>query len=179
MPFLKSKKNAKFFSPLGAAAALALVAILQQPNGAQAAFGDFVDPTFNCPATTTCPQVCVANYEECPSSMRCPGSLIPCADGSCRELFCDSSLVSPCTKDCAPVACPKLITTYDVCLRDFSPWYEKDCTSSGSETGGDEVRRLEDIDGEDVPSWTDPAFVWVYSWLIVTTFAIVAWNWFK
>ena len=37
-------------------------------------FGDYVDPTYNCPPTTTCPIVCVASMEDCPSDALCPGT---------------------------------------------------------------------------------------------------------
>lgn len=37
------------------------------------AFGDYVDPTYSCPATTTCPVVCVAAVEDCPEDVVCPG----------------------------------------------------------------------------------------------------------
>jgi hypothetical protein len=37
-------------------------------------FGDYVDPTFSCPATVTCPDVCVASAEYCPEDAICPGT---------------------------------------------------------------------------------------------------------
>ena len=37
------------------------------------AFGDYVDPTLSCPATITCPDVCVASAEDCPVDAVCPG----------------------------------------------------------------------------------------------------------
>ena len=36
------------------------------------AFGDYVDPTFSCPATVTCHVVCVANATNCPMDASCP-----------------------------------------------------------------------------------------------------------
>ena len=38
------------------------------------AFGDYVDPTFTCPATITCPDICVASAEDCPVDAVCPGT---------------------------------------------------------------------------------------------------------
>ena len=47
------------------------------------AFGDYVDPTFQCPATTTCRVVCVAAAEDCPQDSQCPD------DGNEYELCSD------------------------------------------------------------------------------------------
>ena len=38
------------------------------------AFGDYVDPSYSCPATVTCPDVCVASAEDCPADAVCPGT---------------------------------------------------------------------------------------------------------
>ena len=43
-------------------------------HGRFLAFGDYVDPTFSCPATVTCPNVCVASAECCPEDAICPGT---------------------------------------------------------------------------------------------------------
>ena len=43
-------------------------------HGRFLAFGDYVDPTFSCPATVTCPGVCVASVEYCPEDAICPGT---------------------------------------------------------------------------------------------------------
>ena len=37
-------------------------------------FGDYVDPSFSCPATVTCNIVCVTNITECPADALCPGT---------------------------------------------------------------------------------------------------------
>lgn len=37
-------------------------------------FGDYVDTTYSCPPTTTCPSVCVASIQDCPEDARCPGT---------------------------------------------------------------------------------------------------------
>lgn len=153
---------------------LACLAITQVPEAFCRTVGNvgtagYVDPTFNCPATTTCPLVCAARYEECPTQMRCPEPLVPCADGSCAT-FCSTNLVSPCTKECLPVACPHFVTTYDVCLAEFEPWYTVDC-----------VEQEESFNSttSEVPTWVDLEFVLVYSWVMLTTFAIVSWSWYK
>ncbi len=38
------------------------------------AFGDYVDTSFSCPATITCPGICVASAEDCPADSVCPGT---------------------------------------------------------------------------------------------------------
>jgi hypothetical protein len=43
-------------------------------HGRFLAFGDYVDPTFSCPATVTCPDVCVASVDYCPEDAVCPGT---------------------------------------------------------------------------------------------------------
>ena len=61
------------------------------------AFGDYADHSFQCPATTTCPIVCVATIEDCPQDGLCPGTHPDktfdanheyelCADGTCVDL---------------------------------------------------------------------------------------------
>lgn len=61
------------------------------------AFGDYADNSFQCPATTTCPIVCVATAEDCPQDGLCPGTHPDktfdanheyelCADGTCVDL---------------------------------------------------------------------------------------------
>ena len=85
----------------------------------KADFGDTYDHTFECPAFTTCAQVCVASVDECPIEMRCPSTgnttLQLCADGSCQEECNDDELESPCLYECAPVACNRVDDTYDQC----------------------------------------------------------------
>jgi len=61
------------------------------------AFGDYADTSFQCPVTTTCPIVCVADVAECPEDALCPGTHPDkeyeadheyelCADGTCVDL---------------------------------------------------------------------------------------------
>ena len=135
----------------------------------QAGFGDYVDPTFNCPATTTCPKVCASSYEACPEQLRCPEPLQLCADGSC-DAFCSPNLVSPCEKECALVACPKMVATLDTCINSLGPWYEHEC--SEEEIPNDDANEYN-------PSWFDPGFMLTYIWVITNTAGIVAWSWYK
>ena len=148
---------------------LAFLLAIQFPCG-QCGFGGYVDPTFNCPATITCPLVCVSFYEECPPQMRCPEPLLPCADGSCDAFCNNTNLVSPCEKECASVACPRVVATYDSCFADFGPWYEYECNESKNE---------ESIIEEQSSTWVDLEFVLVYSWVFLNTVLIVAWSWYK
>jgi len=66
-----------------------------------------VDESFNCPAVTVCPVVCMAEGEDCP--IGCPVFTQLCKDGSCAE-DCSSAdelasmedFTSPCPK-CRPI----------------------------------------------------------------------------
>ena len=50
----------------------------QQQQQRSLAFGDYIDPSFACPAMVTCNIVCVANVTDCPADAQCPGTT---ADG--------------------------------------------------------------------------------------------------
>ena len=163
---------------------MALMLLSWSPSSVRfvsAGFGDYEDTTFECPAMTTCPQVCVPTSEDCPTEMRCtePGEVL-CQDGSCAT-FCDPDLVSPCDSPCAPVACPKFVTTYDVCLSNYTRHYEYAafCESSSTTT------TTTDDDGEGLTTtgptftWTDPAYIATYLWVGSVTFCIVLWCWYK
>lgn len=99
-------------------------------------FGDFVDPTFNCPATTTCYLVCVETTADCPSdatSASASAGLDPsheyelCKDGNCADLTlgesCDPSLESPCTCAGITFTCPKQVDLYDSCHARFQEYF--------------------------------------------------------
>lgn len=88
---------------------------------AKADFNDFVDPTYNCPARTTCPVICVSSVQNCPT--KCEFGEQVCADGSCA-VVCDESLESACEEDCANVACPKVDDFYNICQEKFGSYYE-------------------------------------------------------
>ena len=65
----------------------------------------------------------------------------------------------------------KIVTTLDVCQRNYSLYYEfaNTCAQMFEEVV-DETASL---------SWTHPACVAVYAWIIGVTFGIVAWCWYK
>jgi hypothetical protein len=88
-------------------------------------FKDYVDPTYDCPATTTCPQVCVASVDDCPVDMQCAGNQQLCIDGSCSNNTCASNLNNPCEYICAPTACARVVIDFYVsCLENFQPQYQ-------------------------------------------------------
>ena len=58
------------------------------------AFGDYFDPTFSCPATITCPDVCVASVEDCPVDAVCPGKDVSKILFMCTYHVCSPSLVA-------------------------------------------------------------------------------------
>lgn len=135
-------------------------------------FGDYADHSFQCPALTTCPQVCAATYEDCPAQMRCGETEHLCLDGTCST-FCESGLVSPCTEDCALVACPRIVASYEYCWENFAPWYKFECDTSDTTEGPSNTET------EDTLSWTDPAFLFGYLWVAVSTVGVIGWSWFK
>jgi hypothetical protein len=89
--------------------------------------GDYAEVPDECPATTTCPVVCVANLTECPTV--CDPGLTLCSIGTCVENcdYYDSlELESPCLCDKQPIACPKVVEPYDVCHAIFKDFYDAD-----------------------------------------------------
>lgn len=162
-PLIRRKRNMNLFK-LAPLLLLALLAAI-----AKADFGDTVDPTFNCPALTTCAQVCVATVEDCPLEMACPNeneSL--CADGSCA-VFCDPTLETPCTHECAPVACNRIDDTYDQCQEKYGNLYDN-ATACGEEEDAYEISLVE---------FNEPAYIFGYVWVSGVTFLILAWCAYK
>ena len=109
-------------------------------------YGDFVDPTFNCPATTTCPLICVNSADDCPSDANCaqanPDSdheFELCQDGTCADISlnesCDPNLESPC--ECAELTftCAKQVDFYDSCHGRWHDYYvaNNECIQSQQE----------------------------------------------
>ncbi|CAB9505716.1 Probable cation-transporting ATPase 13A4 [Seminavis robusta] len=93
----------------------------------------YVDLSFTCPVTTTCPQVCSPTYDDCPEDLKCNHvNETLCADGSCA-VFCDPSLTSPCEEisSCSPVTCASKIAYYDACFEDYGPC-QRVCPVEGS-----------------------------------------------
>ncbi|GKY97857.1 hypothetical protein MPSEU_000743700 [Mayamaea pseudoterrestris] len=140
-----------------------LILLTASRSVVNADFGDAVDPTFNCPAFTTCKQVCVAKAQDCPDEMLCPANQTLCKDGSCSST-CDASLESPCQYDCAPVACHKVDSYYDSCLSTYGPWYNNETTCG--ETEEELLHKY---------SMREPVFVILYVWISLLTLCIVAW----
>jgi hypothetical protein len=130
----------------------------------QADFGDYVDPTFNCPATTTCSQVCVDDVNSCPLEMLCVVGEQLCADGSCASA-CTGNEVSPCEFKCAPIACVKVIDTLDSCATKYGALYDFE-TQCGALENESETHRWD---------FTAPAFSFVYSWIILSTVFVLTW----
>ena len=143
------------------------VALLLAPSRAD--FGDYADHSFSCPATTTCPQVCVETVEDCPPELACPeANESLCADGSCAE-ECDEELETPCAYECAPVACNKIVLLYDFCFENYGDLYDFESTCGEEEEAYETTLR----------EWTEPAFVFCYAWVSCVSFLIVVWCAYK
>jgi hypothetical protein len=132
----------------------------------QADFGDFVDPTYECPASTTCVQVCVADVVDCPTEMLCGSNEIICADGSCA-VECDQGLETPCDYECASVACNKVVDEYDACNEKYASYYDFEASCGEAESAAA------------LFSWNEPAFVFLYCWISVVTVLILVWCFFN
>jgi hypothetical protein len=152
------------------AALLLLLARLVQADN-----GGYVDLTFTCDVTVTCPQICATSINDCPSLVKCSGTEKLCNDGSCA-VFCDPSLASPCQEisPCAPVACASIDAFYDSCKKDFGSWYE-------FATNCPLLQPEDDASSELEPnlSWTKWSYIFVYAWVSTITGAIVSWCWYK
>ena len=135
-----------------------LFTILSLSKKVNSEFGDFVDPTFNCPAVTTCPVVCVQDKLLCPSNMTCPSGTDLCADGTCvkSSVGCDPELESPCSDNACGnvVTCAKIKDYYDICYKNAT--------------------ECEDDSGSDVVPWSAPGFVVCYLWIGAITIFIIA-----
>lgn len=100
--------------------------------------GDYVDPTFDCPAKTTCPIVCVATGVSCPSSLTCSTGTSLCLDGTC-EANCTAAdaafdpTLSPCPS-CTPIICPKIVNYFDRCHYDYDAYYNISAECDAKET---------------------------------------------
>jgi len=145
-------------------AALLLAVLLSSHSVTKADYGDYVDPTFNCPAMTTCRQVCVATASDCPASMQCSGNETLCADGICAP-FCTGNEVSPCEYKCAPFACPKVIDTTNNCTALYGDYYAAE-TACGEEETATETKLW---------GFNEPGFIFIYSWISGVTLLMLAW----
>ena len=130
----------------------------------KAAFGDYADPTFSCPAITTCRRVCVAKISDCPLEMQCNGTKILCADGTCAEKCVSAE--TPCRYSCAPFACAKnVIDYYDKCQEAYKPYYDFE-----AKCGAAELAKATHL-----WTFTEPAFVVLYAWITSVTVIIIVW----
>jgi hypothetical protein len=145
----------------------AVVALLRVGVLVRADFGDYVDPSYNCPAQTTCPQICVAAVEECPTACEDAGRTL-CADGSCQA-ECGDDLENPCEFACAGVACAKQVTAYNTCNDEYGTWYEAETACGAAETA-EEVKLFKYIEA---------GFVVVYAWVTIVSVLILAWCFYK
>jgi len=132
------------------------------------AYEGYVDPTFNCPATTTCPKVCVANVTQCPTEMLCPDDEELCADGSCATK-CTGQEETECDFKCAPISCARVIDTFDQCKIKYKALYEAEAECGEIETNV-ETRKL---------YFTEPGFIFTYFTFVFATFSIWAWCFFN
>jgi hypothetical protein len=123
--------------------------------------GDYAEIPESCPATTTCPLICVADESDCPTT--CTDGLKLCLDGTCMSI-CDESIESPCECDEAMVACAKVIDLYDSCKSKYEVQYDEYATCL--EEQEEAVETL---------SFTSPWFLLVYFWMVCTSLLVVVW----
>ena len=126
-------------------------------------WGDYVDPTFNCPAETTCQVICVDGENLCTTACPNAGNSL-CADGSCAET-CENGLASPCTAECAPVACAKVIDFLNNCEELYGPYYKKSAECSSEE---------EQVSTK-MFSFKEPGFLFFYCWMGAIYGSIFLW----
>lgn len=129
-------------------------------------FNDFTDPTFNCPAITTCPVVCVWDKWMCPPNMKCPQGTDLCLDGTCvnSTIGCDPEIESPCFDNLCgnEVACAKIVDYYEKCMYDHEALYTN-------------ATECADMWAMPLVPWSAPGFVACYAWISGITFFIIAW----
>jgi hypothetical protein len=128
-----------------------------------------VDPSYNCPAQTTCQKICVAAVEDCPTGTTCEedGQTL-CADGSCQA-ECGNDLKSPCEFDCAKFACAVQVTAYNTCQDEYGTVYEAETVCGEVETA-EEVKLFK---------YTEAGFVVVYAWIVIVSVLIFVWCLYK
>jgi hypothetical protein len=146
-------------------------------DGGYASEYGYVDLSFQCDVRITCPLVCASSFEECPDELKClERDETLCKDGSCA-VFCsnDLFLYSPCEEisSCAPVTCALIDLKHDACYERFKAWY---VNATDCPTGGDEQLQQQDIKEF---AWLTKEYIAVYCWMIVMTFGIISWCWYK
>ena len=144
---------------------VALVTTSEWISGVQGDFGDYVDPTFACPATTTCPIICAASRNDCPTN--CDPGFELCANGACAK-SCDSNVENPCSS-CSKrsVACPKVVDLSTSCQDNYSAQYQAfdECAETELEA---------EIAARSV-TFSDGPYVFAYVWVSVLTTLMLLW----
>ncbi|KAL3816680.1 hypothetical protein ACHAXA_003870 [Cyclostephanos tholiformis] len=137
-------------------------------HGRFLAFGDYADPTFSCPATITCPDICVASPEDCPEDAICPINFELCLDGTCADLTageaCDPEAESPCACDALSVICAKQVDLEPKCTERFTSQYDAYMTCV--------EEQLETVPQVD---FTGPWFIACYVILPLLTLIMLIW----
>lgn len=127
--------------------------------------GDFFEVPGACPASTTCPVVCVTNVTDCPTV--CGDGLTLCTTGNC-ELDCtfwdDGKLANPCTCTTQTIACPKVVDLFTTCADRFQGFYDenKQCL-------------INDATAVEQLSFTEPWFLVCYYWIIGVSVSVMLW----
>ena len=143
---------------------LAFFALLS--NTAIADFDDYVDPTFECPATTACKQVCVVTALDCPTEMLCDPlkNETLCPDGTCSD-SCEGHEESPCAYNCAPVACNKVVDAHDNCRELYGYLWDAEAYCGENELA----------DEANLFTYTEPVFIFFYSWFGAIPLLLLFW----
>ena len=129
----------------------------------RADFGDYADHSFDCPARTTCPKICVASVDDCPTACNVDETL--CADGTCVQGECDDSIESPCEAKCASKACPKVVDYYPDCKEKYRDYYD----------AAEECQAQEIAETVDLLGFNETGYVFAYVWVSVLTVAMLVW----
>ena len=144
---------------------VAIVTLASLARTVQADFGDYVDPTYSCPATTTCPVVCSASLDDCPTT--CDLGLQLCANGACAESCDDVISENPCTCANLTIACPKVVDLQTSCQDKYGSFYlvAEECATAELEA---------EIASHEV-TFSDAPYVFAYIWVSVVTTMILSW----
>lgn len=109
----------------------------------------------------------MANATDGPTA--CDDGLLLCNDGVCSE-SCEDWIETPCECDGLPVACAKVIDSYNVlCFKRFQEFYDTyaECLEAISE----EIPLLSFL--------TKPAFIFCYVWISAVTALVFLWYLFN
>lgn len=125
--------------------------------------GDYAEIPEECPATTTCPVVCVANLTECPTA--CGDGLSLCATGNC-ETDCAAFEVYevPCACDALGIACPKVVDLFPVCFERFQNFYDNNTACVDAQ-----------VEAVPLLSFTGPWFLACYFVLAGVSILVMLW----